>query len=890
YAARQNLSCQATTTSTARKVNTARPIVNEIRPTNNIYKYHSTIRRPFNRTTAPKANFTSHKINTAGDKIVSAVGGNRETADDPQKALKNKGIVDSGCSRHMTGNKAYLVEYQDYNGGSVAFGGSKGQIITRKLDFEDVYFVKELKQFNLFSMSQMCDKKNKVLFTDSECLMLSPDFKFPNETQVLLRVPRQINMYSFNLENIVPTGGLACLIAKATVDESNKWHRRLGHVNFKNLNKLVKGNLVRGLPSKIFQNDHTCVACQKGKQHKASCKAKVVSSISQPLQLLHMDLFGPTSVRSINHKTYCLVITDDFSRFSWVFFLRTKDETSGILKDFIRQIENQLNQKVKTIRCDNGTEFKNRDIIEFCGSKGIKREYSNARTPQQNGVAERKNRTLIEAARTILADSLPVTAENKANKTAGPKEANPSGGTEDNIDAGNSEIEAEPTQEYFVLPLWSSYTSTVKSSESKNRDEKPNRDTGPKTNDEPKDQEDQSFLEEICFFKHELLELPIYDNPSDGIFTNASYDDEGAVADFTNLETTINVSPIPTSRIHSIHPITKIHGDPTLAVQIRSKIKPQKISQALEDESWVEDMQEELLQFKIQKVWILVDLPFRKKAIGTKWVYRNKKDERGVVVRNKARLVAQGYRQEEGIDYDEVFAHVARIEAIRIFLAFASYMGFIVYQMDVKSAFLYGTIDEEVAWYATLSTFLLKSGYRRGTIDKTLFIKKDMNDIMLVQQKEDGIFISQDKYVAEILKKFDFASVKTASTPIETQKPLIKDEEAAKSFYITDNPQLLFHGLDFLTRIYINYALTVSPIVSTSFVEQFWNSATSKTINNVSQINAKVAGKSVTITEASIRRDLLFNDADGIDCLSKQAIFDNLSLMGYEGDLTKLTF
>ncbi|GKF21432.1 putative ribonuclease H-like domain-containing protein [Tanacetum coccineum] len=129
----------------------------------------------------------------------------------------------------------------------------------------------------------MCDKKNKVLFTDTECLMLSPDFKLPDENQVLLRVPRQHKMYRFNLENFAPSKGLTCLIAKATSDESNKWHRRLGHVNFKNLNKLVKGNLVRGLPSKIFQNDHTCVACQKGKQHKASCEAKVVSSISQPL-------------------------------------------------------------------------------------------------------------------------------------------------------------------------------------------------------------------------------------------------------------------------------------------------------------------------------------------------------------------------------------------------------------------------------------------------------------------------------------------------------------------------------------------------------------------------------------------------------------------------------
>ncbi|GJS83053.1 putative ribonuclease H-like domain-containing protein [Tanacetum coccineum] len=421
-------------------------------------------------------------------------------------------------------------------------------------------------------------------------------------------------MYSFNLENIVPSGGLACLIAKATIDESNKWHRRLGHVNFKNLNKLVKGNLVRGLPLKIFQNDHTCVACQKGKQHKASCKAKLVSTISQPLQLLHMDLFGPTSVRSLNYKTYCLVITDDFSRFSWVFFLRTKDKTSGILKDFIRQIENQINQKVKSVRCDNGTEFKNMDFIEFCGSKGIKREYSTARTPQQNGVAKRKNITLIEAAKTMLADSfLPNTFWAEAVSTA--------------CYVLNRVLVTKPQNktpyELITVLLVMSFTDL--------------------TNTDQDDSEIPAFEE-------------IYNNPTDGIFTNSSYDDEGAVADFTNLETIVNVSPIPTSRINSIHPSTLILRDPKSAVQTRSK----------------------------------------KKAIRTKWVYRNKKDEIGVVVRNKARLVAQGHRQEEGIYYDKVFAPVARIEAIRIFLAFASYMGFIVYQMDMKSAFLYGKTDEEI--------------------------------------------------------------------------------------------------------------------------------------------------------------------------------------------------
>ncbi|GJR74235.1 ribonuclease H-like domain-containing protein [Tanacetum coccineum] len=214
----------------------------------------------------------------------------------------------------MTGNKSYLTDYQDYDGGFVAFAGSskggkisrKGKIRTRNLDFEDVYFVKELK-FNLFSVSQMCDKKNNILFTETKCLILSLVFKLPDENQVMLKIPRKDNMYSFDLKNIVPSKGLTCLIAKATNDDSKLWHRRLGHLNFKTLNKFVKGNLVRGLPSKTFENDHTCVACQKGKQHKAT----------------------------------------------W-----------------------------------------------------IKREFSNARTLQQNGVAERKNRTLIEAAKTMLADSL----------------------------------------------------------------------------------------------------------------------------------------------------------------------------------------------------------------------------------------------------------------------------------------------------------------------------------------------------------------------------------------------------------------------------------------------------------------------------------------------------
>ncbi|GJX62698.1 putative ribonuclease H-like domain-containing protein [Tanacetum coccineum] len=243
--------------------------------------------------------------------------------------------------------------------------------------------------------------------------------KLINESQVLLRVPRKNNMYSVDLKNIVPKRGLTCLLTKASSDESKLWHRRLGHLNFKTINNLVKINLVGGLPSKLFENDQTCVACQKGKQHRASCKSKTENSNSLPLYLLHMDLFGPTFVKSLMKKMYCLVVIDDFSRFTWVFFLATKDETSDILKTFITEIENLVDHKVKVIRCDNGTEFKNKEMNQFCKMKGILRQYSVARTPKQTGVAKRRNRTLIEAARTMLADSkLPTTFWAKAVNTA----------------------------------------------------------------------------------------------------------------------------------------------------------------------------------------------------------------------------------------------------------------------------------------------------------------------------------------------------------------------------------------------------------------------------------------------------------------------------------------
>ncbi|GJS94841.1 putative ribonuclease H-like domain-containing protein [Tanacetum coccineum] len=606
----------------------------------------------------------------------------------------------------MTGNKEKLADFVKIKGGTVTFGGGDGQITgkgtirTSTFNFENVYYVEELKNFNLFSVSQICDTKNKVLFTDKECLVLSKEFQLPDSSQVVLRVPRRHNLYCFNLAHIHPEREIKCLLAKASLDESTKWHRRMAHVNFKNMNKLAKHGLVNGLPSKLFTNEHNCVACNKGKQHKASYKAiTAVSTISEPLQLLHMDLFGPTSIRSIDHKYYYLVVTDDFSRFSWVFFLVTKDETFYLLRDFITFVENQLTKKVKAIRCDNGTEFKNSSLIELFGSKGIKRDYSVARTPQQNGVAKRKNRTLIKAARTMLADSkLPTMFWTEAVSTAcyvlnrvlvtRPHNKTPyellSGkvpnvshlkpfgchvtilNTSDHL----GKFEGKADEDFLVEYSAHSKAYRVYNLSNKRIEETLN----------------LRYMEDKPNIQGLGHKWRAFNHQSDyGQFSESSYD-----ADFggsiTNLAPHIDVDPAPTRRVHTVHPISQIIGDISSPVLTRgslkkskfgesalagyvhdqqrnnhtdylhclfacflSQLEPSSVAQALNDPDWVEAMQEEMQQFVHQEVWKLVPLPEGKTAIGTKWILKNKRDARGIVVRNKARLVAQGsgYHQKD---------------------------------------------------------------------------------------------------------------------------------------------------------------------------------------------------------------------------------------------------
>ncbi|GJY18921.1 putative ribonuclease H-like domain-containing protein [Tanacetum coccineum] len=801
----------------------------------------------------PNSNLLRHDSIRKKDSFILRVCGN------PEICLQDHAVVDSGCSSHMTGNKAYLSDYEDYNGGFVAFGSDpKGD---------------ELK-FNLFSVSQMCDKKNSVLFTDTECLILSPSFKLLDESQVVLRAPRQNDVYSLDLKNIVPSGGV---------------ENQLNH----------KVKIIRSDHGTEFKNHAMNVFCAKKGIKREFSVARTPQQNGKSPSISFMRPFG--CPLTILNTLDSLGKFDGKSDEGYLLGYSTSSKAFKVYNKMTKRVEENLHINfLKDQPNVAGTSTQDSYVAEDVPPAAYEKPFESS--PKDNDIQDSEDaankeseQDLQDELEMMVTQELAAKAMDDVSRQAFEEEKRRIASQKKAAQATSTnklstDRPSVSTDRPFVSTDRSNtpYVSAASTSTGANAGESSFVYLGGKI------PIDASTLPNA--------DLPIDPNmpdledasdtlPNDGIFNGAYDDDEdvGAVADFNNMDNTIAVSPIPTLRIHKDHPKGQILGDPTSAVQTRGKIQkassaqqalvsyihkqnrtnhkdhqnclfacflsqeePKTISQALQDESWVEAMQEELLQFKLQKVWVLVDLPYGKKVIGTKWVFRNKRDERSIVVKNKARLVAQGFRQEEGIDYDEVFAPVARIEAIRLFLAFASYMGFTVYQMDVKSAFLYGTIEEEVyvhqppgfvdpahpnkvykvikalyglhqaprAWYETLSSFLMENGFRRGTIDKTLFIKKKKSDIMLVQvyvddiifgstkksmctefedcmhkrfqmssmgeltfflglqvkQQPDGIFISQDKYVADILKKFDFLSIR-ATTPIESNKPLVKDED-----------------------------------------------------------------------------------------------------------------
>ncbi|KAJ9544387.1 hypothetical protein OSB04_024094 [Centaurea solstitialis] len=906
-----------------------------------------------------------------------------------KRNASHKWYLDSGCSKHMTGRKELLSNYREEYGGSVKFGNNElspvvghGDIVCKDITINNVAHVEGLNH-NLFSIGKFCDKDLEVNFNKRRCAVRT---EWGRE---LLVGTRKTNLYTIKLRHMLAKKS-QCLITKKSSHQSLLWHRRLSHLNYRYLDRLVKERLVSGIPMIKFEPDQMCSGCAQGKMKRVSHPPKPEQGSKSPLSLIHMDLCGPMKTVSLAGRKYVLVIVDDYSRYTWTRFLKTKDETSILIINFIKAVQVQLKLPVQTVRSDNGTEFKNQVLKGFYNSLGITQTFYAARTPEQNGVVERRNRTLVEAARSMLAQSqLPQYLWAEAVNTAcytqnrsiihrrfgktpyhvlfgripnidyfkvfgcpcfvlnesenrgkfGPKSdemifvgysdcsvayrvfnkksrvvyesvnvrfdpfvelsstvssnadtvsnnvvfTDASSSTTSSIDPPATSNELDSLFEYFYDDL---YGTNQISSSNAGISSTPSSSTTPSSEVSP-----TSFIP--CLDIPSLVSSPssspiVMDTLHPDIIVDShvqsSSDEVGDNDSIPEGHEPLTIHPTSTDNIlepSSVndqtplphiakwtkdHPIDLIIGDPTSGVQTRaasanecnfsvflSNIEPTRVSDALQDSDWVTAMQEELNQFEALKVWRLVKLPESKSVIDTKWLFKNKRDANNIIVRNKARLVAKGYRQQEGIDYDETFAPVARLEAIRMFLAYAAYKDFTVFQMDVKTTFLYGHWKEEVyvaqpegfvdkehpdyvyvldkalyglkqaprAWYEELSKHLLSKGFKKGSVDSTLFLMKEGEHIVVIQiyvddiifgstsrelckkfetvmteefkmsmmgeinfflglqvrQFSDGIFINQSKYIFDLLKKYDMSGCHSIGTPMATGKSIGPDHE-----------------------------------------------------------------------------------------------------------------
>ncbi|GJS77774.1 putative ribonuclease H-like domain-containing protein [Tanacetum coccineum] len=662
--------------------------------------------------------------------------------------MNDKGFVDSECSRHMTGNMTYLSNFKEFNGGYVTF--------------------------------------------------------------------------SFDIKNIVPKESLTCLVAKATSDESMLWHRRLGHINFKNINKLVKENLVKGLPKKRFENDQTCVACLKGKKHRASCKSKngVAERRNRTLieatRTMLADSKLPTTfwVEAVSTACYVhnrVLVIKPHNKTPYELFRGFKPALS-FMKPFGCHVT--ILNTLDSLGKFDGKSDEGFFVGYSLSSKAFRVYNTRTRKVEENlHVWFLENKPVIEGngpkwlfdinSLTQSMNYVPVTAGTNSNESTG---------TQGNLNAGTFTTRS---QDCIVMPIWkdASYfdspSKKVGNDDLKSAVDNPKQDEeglNNENNDKDKSEEDSSPKEnntadqQVNTASPKLntgsLALNTVDSsvnattPEDMLGASHSFeathveffnDEYEPKVDLGNIPNSYPVPTTPNTRIHKDHPIENMIG------QVKSSVQTRRMTHNTNEQGFISAVYEgkthEHLHTCLFACFLSQEEPKRiskalsHKAISTKWIFKNKKDEIGIVIRNKARLVAQGHTQEEGVDYDEVFAPVARIKAIRLFLAYASFMGFMIYQMDMKSDFLYGQIEEEVyvcqplgfedpdhpdkvykvvkalydlhqaprAWCETLTNYLLGNGFHKGKIDQTLFIKKKKGDILLVQIYVDAIIFGSTK-------------------------------------------------------------------------------------------------------------------------------------------------
>nr|GEZ60127.1 retrovirus-related Pol polyprotein from transposon TNT 1-94 [Tanacetum cinerariifolium] len=680
----------------------------------------------------------------------------------------------------MTGNRALLTNLVEKFLGTARFSNNDFTVIAGYGDVVIVAFRKST-----------CFVRNEV----------GVDFLTGN---------RSLNLYTIAL-NEVASNSSTCLLAKASSSQSWLWHQRLSHLNFATINNLVKNNLVQGLPKMKFKKDHLCFACEQGKIHRKHHKSKTASASYKPLYLLHMDLCRPMHVQSINGNQYVLVVVDDYSQYTWVFFLYSKDKASEaeaiatacftqnrsiIHKRFDKTPYELINKRKPNIkffrvfgcRCYLLNDHEDVGKIKAKGDIGVFVRY-----PKESAafrIYNKQTRKIHESVN-VNFDEISEMASKQFSLEPGLSNLNK---TEKSSNLSVSQVDeaSKKDLEDLFQDFYDEYFDSSKIMKSSTTDV------------------ETPIIEEVF---HEISKSFQGQSSSSSLNDDVQQSLEEVILPSANTQS-IPINMVPNgdeaSSSHNVFNdrLEDAYFDASQLVNsclfscLLRFIEPVNMAEALKDADWVSAMQEELDQFTRLKVWRLVPRPEGKPIIKTKWIFKNKKDEGSLVIQNKARLVVVGYSQKEGIDYDEIalimmrsFAPVARIEAIRLFLAYAAHKDFTVFQMNIKTSFLNGILKEEVyvgqppgfvskqypdhvyaldkavyglkqaprAWYDILSQFYIESSFQKGSIDTTLFIKKKGKHIMLIQIYVDDIIFGSTnlKYCTKfsdlMVKRFEMS-------------------------------------------------------------------------------------------------------------------------------------
>ena len=784
--------------------------------------------------------------------------------------------LDTGCSNHMCGKKELFSCLDESARGEVNFGNKakvsimgKGNILIRLKDgsratISDVFFVPSL-HWNLLSIGQLSEKGLKIIIDNGICTIVNQK----NELVAKVKMTKN-RMFPLPLQT-----DLIMSFSAVVMDTNWLWHFRFGHLNFNGLRLLAKKEMVTGLPL-LGDFNQMCEGCIFGKLHRDSFPVGKSRRAQHPLELVHSDICGPMENVSHGGNKYFLTFIDDYSRRTWVYFLKQKSECFNIFREFKIYVEKQCGRSLKMFRSDRGGEYSSNEFSVFCKSHGIKHQFTASYSPQQNGVAERKNRTICEMVRSMLkgkglpkvfwaeAVSCAVFILNRCptksvlNMT--PEEAwsnyKPDVGTFRVFGCiAYAHVPAEKRKKFddkCVKCIFIGYSNITKGYKLFN----------PATN-EVIVSRDVEFNETEAWdwtvdekkqmgvaWNEDSVEGTQPEGPSMDTSTAATSDSPLSPDDATRCSTRNRVIP---ARLQDyiVTNDNDVSDEDLVNFALFADCDPLTYAEAVQDDRWVSAMDEEIHSIEKNHTWELTSLPQGKKTIGVKWVYKTKLQPDGQVDRLKARLVVKGYKQKPGIDYYEVFAPVARLDTIRLVIALAAQKKWQIHQMDVKSAFLNGSLEEEVfvdqpvgyvkegyenkvlrlkkalyglkqaprAWYTRIDSYFQENGFLKCPYEPTLYIKSDSHDHMLivclyvddliftgndssmvaafkkamssnfemtdmglmsyylgleVMQTGAGIFVSQKKYAADILKRFKMESCNSISTPVETRLQLTK--------------------------------------------------------------------------------------------------------------------